>query len=209
MVPVKRFDDHLDVQVIRRLNSLEPGALLPPRCGHPPRLGRLGDTRGYLTPPVGGAVRRTRVRPWIRAGLRCRGRAPRSDRGTPPGHRMCLSDHRCGNRRAVAAPSFRQHRACDDRPARPTRGCDRTTVSVRAALRGGPPDGGMTNARSCDLRPDLLSQNAVGATWPGQHPLFSALETNICSGYAAITAALRMAEGTLWPTSPGSLAGTA
>jgi nitric oxide reductase NorD protein len=26
MVPVKRFDDHLDVQVIRRLNSLEPGA---------------------------------------------------------------------------------------------------------------------------------------------------------------------------------------
>ncbi|MGV0815044.1 VWA domain-containing protein [Mycolicibacterium boenickei] len=26
MVPVKRFDDHLDAQVIRRLNSLEPGA---------------------------------------------------------------------------------------------------------------------------------------------------------------------------------------
>jgi nitric oxide reductase NorD protein len=26
MVPVKRFDDHLDSQVIRRLNSLEPGA---------------------------------------------------------------------------------------------------------------------------------------------------------------------------------------
>ncbi len=26
MVPVKRFDDHLDVRVIRRLNSLEPGA---------------------------------------------------------------------------------------------------------------------------------------------------------------------------------------
>jgi nitric oxide reductase NorD protein len=26
MVPVKRFDDHLDTQVIRRLNSLEPGA---------------------------------------------------------------------------------------------------------------------------------------------------------------------------------------
>jgi hypothetical protein len=26
MVPVKRFDDHLDCQVIRRLNSLEPGA---------------------------------------------------------------------------------------------------------------------------------------------------------------------------------------
>jgi nitric oxide reductase activation protein len=26
MVPVKRFDDHLDARVIRRLNSLEPGA---------------------------------------------------------------------------------------------------------------------------------------------------------------------------------------
>ncbi|CQD24191.1 nitric oxide reductase activation protein [Mycolicibacterium conceptionense] len=26
MVPVKRFDDHLDAQVVRRLNSLEPGA---------------------------------------------------------------------------------------------------------------------------------------------------------------------------------------
>ena len=26
MVPVKRFDDHLDAGVIRRLNSLEPGA---------------------------------------------------------------------------------------------------------------------------------------------------------------------------------------
>ncbi|WP_396893678.1 nitric oxide reductase activation protein NorD [[Mycobacterium] wendilense] len=26
MVPVKRFDDHLDAQVLRRLNSLEPGA---------------------------------------------------------------------------------------------------------------------------------------------------------------------------------------
>ena len=26
MVPVKRFDDHLDSHVIRRLNSLEPGA---------------------------------------------------------------------------------------------------------------------------------------------------------------------------------------
>ncbi|BBY24987.1 hypothetical protein MSTO_51920 [Mycobacterium stomatepiae] len=26
MVPVKRFDDHLDVHIIRRLNSLEPGA---------------------------------------------------------------------------------------------------------------------------------------------------------------------------------------
>src|SRR6202007_3052710 len=26
MVPVKRFDDHLDARVMRRLNSLEPGA---------------------------------------------------------------------------------------------------------------------------------------------------------------------------------------
>src|SRR5208283_6116101 len=26
MVPVKRFDDHLDARIMRRLNSLEPGA---------------------------------------------------------------------------------------------------------------------------------------------------------------------------------------
>ena len=39
MVPVKRFDDHLDAQVIKRLNSLEPARVLAARSGHPARLG--------------------------------------------------------------------------------------------------------------------------------------------------------------------------
>ena len=76
MVPVKRFDDHLDAQVMQAVEQPGTRRVLPTRCGDPPRLGGLGGTRRYIAPAVGRAVRRTRIRPRLRARLRCRRRAP-------------------------------------------------------------------------------------------------------------------------------------
>ena len=67
MVPVKRFDDHLDARVIRRLNSLEPGGVLAAGGGDPARCGGAGETGRYVAAAAGRAVRRTGLRPRLRA----------------------------------------------------------------------------------------------------------------------------------------------
>jgi nitric oxide reductase NorD protein len=158
MVPVKRFDDHLDTRVIRRLNSLEPGAY-----------SRLGAAIRH-----GSAVLEAR-------GGTSRRRAPRTDRGPPPGYRLRLPDDRRGHRCAVAAQSIRQHRPRDHCAPRSTRWCDRTTLPVRVALGGGPPEGLLKNAAASEVRSDAMSQNAVGASSRRVSPSGD-LKTNICSG---------------------------
>ena len=86
MVPVKRFDDHLDARVIRRLNSLEPGAYS--------RLGAAIRHGSAVLEAQGGTSRRLLV--VLSDGLaydhgyeRAYGAADArraSDRGPPPGH---------------------------------------------------------------------------------------------------------------------------
>ena len=151
MVPVKRFDDHLDSQVIRRLNSLEPGAYS--------RLGAAIRHGSAVLEARGGTSRRLLV--VLSDGLaydhgyerRLRGRrcAPRADRGAPPRHRLCLSDGGGGHRRRIAAQSIRQHRARQHRPSRSTHECCWATVPFGDSLGRGEEAGLMT-----DRRPDAF-----------------------------------------------------
>ena len=123
MVPVKRFDHHLDSHVIRRLNSLEPGAYS--RLGAAIRHGAavLEARRRYLAAATGGPVRRAGLRPRLRAGLR-RGRcAPCVERSAPPWHRLRLPDRGGGDRRRIVAQSIRKHGAREHRSSRSTHEC--------------------------------------------------------------------------------------
>ena len=94
MVPVKRFDDHLDARVIRRLNSLEPGAYS--------RLGAAIRHGSAVLEARGGTSRRLLV--VLSDGLaydhgyeRAYGAADARralDRGAPPGDRLRVPDGR-------------------------------------------------------------------------------------------------------------------
>ena len=99
MVPVKRFDDHLDSPGDPAAEQPGTRRLLATRRRDPARLGGVGGARRHVATTAGGAVRRTGLRPRVRACLRCRGCAPRADRGTPPRHRLRLPDDRRGHRR--------------------------------------------------------------------------------------------------------------
>ena len=88
MVPVKRFDDHLDARVIRRLNSLEPGAY-----------SRLGAAIRHGSAVLEtAAARRGDCWWWCRtawptttatSGPTVRPSAAGTDRGSPPGTGWC------------------------------------------------------------------------------------------------------------------------
>ena len=179
MVPVKRFDDHLDARVIRRLNSLEPGAYS--------RLGAAIRHGSAVLEARGGTSRRLLV--VLSDGLaydhgyeRAYGAADARRalaEARRPGHRLRVPDDRRGNRRAVAAQGVRQRRARDDRAAGATRRRDRPAISLRAAL-GGASAGGCRDS-SCCYVPECswrLSVEAVQA----RYPFGIGLETNICSG---------------------------
>ncbi len=212
MVPVKRFDDQLRPargehgarQAVRRpaerpghQAAQQPGTgrVFTAGRGDPPRFGDPGGARRYVTAAAGGALRRTGLRPRIRAGLRRRRRAPRADRGPPPGDRLCMPDNRRRNRRAIAAPGVRQHRARDHRATRSARRCHRTAVPLRTPIGGGSPQG----------VGDAKSHNAVGARRRRYRPIGHLKQTSV----PARLQWPEVAEGKLWPTSPGLLTSTA
>ena len=131
MVPVKRFDDHLDARVIRRLNSLEPGAYS--RLGAAIRHGsavleaRGGTSRRLLVVVSDGlAYDHGYERAYGAADAR-RALTEARRRGTGC---VCLTVG-AGTDVGVTAESVRQRRARDDRPARATRGRHRPAVSGR------------------------------------------------------------------------------
>ncbi len=147
MVPVKRFDDHLDARVIRRLNSLEPGAYS--RLGAAIRHGsavleaRGGTSRRLLVVLSDGlAYDHGYERAYGAADAR-RALTEARRRGTGC---VCLTIG-AGTDVRIAAPGVRQHRARDDRTPGSTRRCDRTAVPVRAALGRGSPEGERLIAR--------------------------------------------------------------
>ncbi len=131
MVPVKRFDDHLDARVIRRLNSLEPGRVFATGGRHPPRFGRPGGSRRHVAAAAGRGVGRVGLRPRLRARLRCGRRPTRADRGAPPGDRLRVPDRR------EPAPTSARCRRCSAAPrTRPSPGPSNSRASsVRCSVR--------------------------------------------------------------------------
>ena len=130
MVPVKRFDDHLDAGVIRRLNSLEPGAYS--RLGAAIRHGsavletRGGTSRRLLVVMSDGlAYDHGYERAYGAADAR-RALTEARRRGTGC---VCLTVG-AGTDVGIAEEGVRQRGARDHRPARPARGRRRPALSV-------------------------------------------------------------------------------
>ncbi len=138
LAPVKRFDAALDGLTMRRLHGLVPGGVLEARCGDPARRRRSRGKGRDVAPPARRAVRRPGVRPRLRAEGWRGGRAPRARRGTPPGNRVPLSDHRRRHRRRRPALGVRKRGPRCDPETRTTETRGRSAVPGGAPLRGGP-----------------------------------------------------------------------
>ena len=144
MVPVKRFDDHLDARVIRRLNSLEPGAYS--RLGAAIRHGsavleaRGGTSRRLLVVVSDGlAYDHGYERAYGAADAR-RALTEARRRGTGC---VCLTVG-AGTDVGVSAEGVRKHCTRDHRPARSTRRHRRPALPFGYSFRGGAAPGFVT-----------------------------------------------------------------
>jgi len=174
MVPVKRFDHHLDSHVIRRFEQPGTWRILAPSARRFGTVRAVLEARGGTSRRLlGGAVRRAGLRPRLRAGLR-RGRcAPCVERSASPRHRLRLPDGGGGHRRRIAAQSIRKHGAT---PA------SLVPISSRVLL------------GHCSVR--RFARPRCGGESRGRTAARAAfLKTNICSTYAPFTATQRTAEG--------------
>ena len=145
VVPVKRFDDHLDAGVIRRLNSLEPGAYS--RLGAAIRHGsavletRGGTSRRLLVVVSDGlAYDHGYERAYGAADAR-RALTEARRRGTGC---VCLTVG-AGTDVGVAEKGVRKHCTRDHRPARATGRHRRPALSVGYPLRRGTAPGVVTS----------------------------------------------------------------
>ena len=145
VVPVKRFDDHLDARVIRRLNSLEPGAYS--RLGAAIRHGsavleaRGGTSRRLLVVVSDGlAYDHGYERAYGAADAR-RALTEARRRGTGC---VCLTVG-AGTDVGLAAKSVRKHRTRDHRPGPSNSPASSGRFSVGHPLRRGPAPGVVTS----------------------------------------------------------------